>query len=244
MRDGGLILAFDTATNNCSIAVTTGDAFSGRVVGALSFDSGVTHSRRLLGSIDWLLQSLDVKMSDISAVAVGLGPGSFTGLRIGMATAKGLCHGAGIKLIGISSLDAIAAPIVSDRLICVVMDARKKEVYTCFYRMNPDSTVRRCSEPAVLPPQKLAKQIDEPVTMAGDGLHVYSDTFAASLGDLVDMRPQNRWPDAVQIGYLAWSAYQKGSFLDIDGAKPEYIRSSDAQLSLVSPLEREQGRCG
>jgi tRNA threonylcarbamoyladenosine biosynthesis protein TsaB len=240
MRGGGPILSFDTATRNCSIAVTVGDAFTGRTLASISFDSGVTHSRRLLSSIDWLLQSLDMSMSDVSAVAVGLGPGSFTGLRIGMATAKGLCHGAGIGLIGISSLDAIAASIVSERLICVVMDARKKEVYTCFYRMRQNSTVHRCCEPTVLPPQKLAEQIEEPLTMAGDGLHVYSDIFAVVLGDRVEMRLQNRWPDAAQIGYLASAAYQEGRFLGIDEAKPEYIRSSDAQLSLVSPLDREQ----
>lgn len=240
MKDGDLILSFDTATNNCSIAVTTGDSSSGRVLASLSFASGVSHSRRLLSSIDWLLQSQDLHMTDISAVAVGLGPGSFTGLRIGMATAKGLCHGAGIGLIGISSLDAIAAPIVSEKLICVVMDARKKEVYCCSYRMQPDMTVHRCSKPTVLPPQELAEQISEPVTMAGDGLHVYSDIFVAALGDRLEMRPQERWPDAVQVGYLASVAFKEERLLDLNDAKPEYIRSSDAQLSLVSPLDREQ----
>lgn len=239
MNDDGLILSFDTATNNCSIAVTTGDRFSGRVLGSVSFDSGVTHSRKLLGSIDWLVQSLELEMADMSAIAVGLGPGSFTGLRIGMATAKGLCHGADIGLIGISSLDAIAASVVSDRLICVAMDARKKEVYCCFYRMHPDGTVNRCSEPAVLPPRDLAGQIAEPVTMAGDGVHVYSDVFAEALGEKSEIRQQSRCPDAVQIGFLAAPPLREGKFLDRDNAKPDYIRSSDAQLSLVSPLDRK-----
>ncbi|MCG6931612.1 MAG: tRNA (adenosine(37)-N6)-threonylcarbamoyltransferase complex dimerization subunit type 1 TsaB [Desulfofustis sp.] len=240
MKSQAPILAFDTATSSCSVAVTTGDGFAGRVSGSVSFDSGVTHSRRLLGAIDWLLRSLDLSVTDISAVAAGLGPGSFTGLRIGMATAKGLCHGASIPLIGISSLDAIAASIVSDKLICVVMDARKQEVYSCFYRMQADLTVRRCSEPTVMSPGKLARRIEGPVTMAGDGLDVYSDTFAAVLGDRMERRTQSRRPDAVQIGYLARTAFRDGRFLDIDRAKPEYIRSSDLQLSLVSPLDREQ----
>lgn len=240
MRDGDLILSFDTATNNCSIAVTAGMPSECSVLGSLSFDSGITHSRRLLSSIDWLLQSVDLTMGDMSAVAVGLGPGSFTGLRIGMATAKGLCHGADVSLIGISSLDAIAASVVSDKLICVVMDARKKEVYCCFYRMQPDGTVYRCAEPAVLPPQELAEQIMEPVTMAGDGVHVYNEIFTEALGDGLEIRRHNRWPGAEQIGYLALFACEKGTFLDRDAAKPDYIRSSDAQLSLVSPLEREQ----
>jgi len=243
MSDSELILSFDTATTNCSIAVTSGDALSGRVLGTVSFESGVTHSRRLLGSIDWLLKSLDLAMGDLSALAVGLGPGSFTGLRIGLSAAKGLCHGTGIGLIGVSSLDAIGTRVVSDKLICAVLDARKKEVYSCFYRNQPERPENgavRCGEPSVLSPQELAGLIDEPVAMAGDGVHVYSDVFAAALGDKLELRPRIRWPDAVQIGYLASAAYKQRRFLDIDDAGPEYVRTSDAQLSLVSPLDREQ----
>ena len=243
MTGGELILSFDTATTNCSIAVTSGNSVSGRVLGSVSFESGVTHSRRLLSSIDWLLKSVDVTVGDLAALAVGLGPGSFTGLRIGLAAAKGLCHGSGIGLIGVSSLDAIGTRVVSDKLICAVLDARKKEVYSCFYRSRPgapgDGAIR-CGEPAVLPPRELAGLINEPVTMAGDGVHVYSDIFVAALGDKLDLRPRPRWPDAVQIGYLAADAFRERRFLDLDDASPEYIRTSDAQLSLVSPLNREQ----
>jgi len=240
MNADALILSFDTATNNCSIAVTAGEIPNGRVLGSVSFDSGVTHSRRLLGAIARLLRSLDLEIEDMAAVAVGVGPGSFTGLRIGMATAKGLCHGTGIPLIGISSLDALAASIVSDRLIAVVMDARKKEVYSCFYRTRSDGTISRCSEPTVLSPQELVKQMSEPVTMAGDGVHVYNDIFRSALGDTADIRAHNQWPDAVQVGYLAAAAFNRREYHDIHDAKPEYVRSSDAQLSLVSPLDREQ----
>jgi tRNA threonylcarbamoyladenosine biosynthesis protein TsaB len=178
-------------------------------------------------------------MSDISAVAVGTGPGSFTGLRIAMATAKGLVHGAGLPLIGISSLDAVAAPVYSERLICVVMDARKKEVYCCFYRCRPGRVAVRCSEPAVMAPGRLAERIGEPVTMAGDGLHVYSDIFTAKLGDLAEMRPWISAPSAAVIGRLAAAELTAGRFLELDRAKPEYVRSSDAQLSLISPLVKE-----
>ncbi len=239
MKADGLILAFDTATRNCSIAITSGGFADGRVLGSLSFDSGVTHSRKLLSGIDWLLQSLELTMSDLSAIAVGLGPGSFTGLRIGMATAKGLAHGSGLKLIGISSLDAIAASVSSDRLICVVMDARKQEVYCCFYRCSPGAVARRCSQPAVVEPQTLAGQIGEPVTMAGDGVRVYNDIFIRYLQDRVDFRPRIHYPEAGSIGFLAAGEQQQGRYLDLDQAKPDYVRSSDAQLSLVSPLTRE-----
>ena len=237
MSSAAAILAFDTATSNCSVAITRGGFGDGQVEGALSFDSGVTHSRRLLGSIDWLLHTAEMKMTDIAALALGTGPGSFTGLRIGMATAKGLAHGKGLPLIGVSSLDAVAASVRSERLICVVMDARKKEVYCCFYRCGPGRDVSRCSEPAVMTPAALAQLISEPVTMAGDGVRVYNDVFSELLGEKAELLPWITTPSAANIGFLASAAQAEGSYLDLDRAVPDYIRSSDAQLSLVSPLK-------
>jgi tRNA threonylcarbamoyladenosine biosynthesis protein TsaB len=236
MSSAPAILAFDTATSNCSMAITRGDLAEGKVVGSLSFDSEVTHSRRLLGAVDWLLQTTDMEITDISALAVGVGPGSFTGLRIGMATAKGLAHGKGLPLLGISSLDAIGAGVRSERLICVVMDARKKQVYCCFYRCKPDGRIFRSSEPAVMQPEELAILIKEPVTMAGDGVRVYNALFSELLGESAEFLPWTMAPQAVNIGFLASKSLAAGDFLDIDSAVPDYVRSSDAQLSLVSPL--------
>ncbi len=235
MSSAPAILAFDTATSNCSIAVTRGDLHEGKVVGSLSFDSGVTHSRRLLGAIDWLLKTTEINLGDLSALAVGTGPGSFTGLRIGMAIAKGFAHGKGLPLIGISSLDAIALEVRSGRLTCVVMDARKKEVYCCFYRSGPDGRMIRCSDPAVMTPEELTAMIKEPVTLAGGGVGVYSGVLSELLGDSAEYLPWIAAPKAENIGFLAAGSLAAGDFLDIDSATPDYVRSSDAQLSLVSP---------
>lgn len=236
------ILAFDTATTTCSIAITRGSFSSGQVIGSLSFDSGVTHSRRLLASVDWLLKATELSMTDISAIGVGTGPGSFTGLRIGMSTAKGLAHGSGLNLIGISSLDALAASIRSDKLICAVLDARKSEVYCCFYRCDGAGIPRRCSEPAVMAPETLAGQIGEPVTMAGEGVRVYSDVFADRLGEQAELLPWVLSPTASAIGFLASTELAAGRWLDLDQATPDYVRSSDVQLSLVSPLDSSDKR--
>lgn len=236
MTSASAILAFDTATSNCSVAITRGGFADGQVLGSLSFDSGVTHSRRLLGSIDWLLHTTEMTISDIGILAVGTGPGSFTGLRIGMATAKGLAHGKDLSLIGISSLDAVAASVRSERLICVVMDARKKEVYCCFYRYRQGGEVVRCSKPAVMAPEALIGLINEPVTMAGDGVRVYNDIFSEQLGEEAELLSWITAPSATNIGFLASVEQAAGNYLDLDQATPEYVRSSDAQLSLVSPL--------
>jgi len=232
MADSTLILAFDTATPHCSIALTSGSVVNGEVVASFSLGSGVTHSRRLLGSIEQLMQQASLTLAEVSGIAVGLGPGSFTGLRIGMATAKGLAHGAHKVLIGISSLDAIAATIRDERLICVLLDARKKEVYGRFYRLHDDGIVRPCSEQVVLPPEKIAEQIEEPVVMAGDGVDVYSDVLKEILGKKM-AQTDVRYPPAEMVGLLAGEKYRNNSFLDIAAAEPTYVRASDAELSLI-----------
>ena len=165
-----LILAIDTASLCSSVALTSGTRLDGMVLGCLSLSSSVTHSRRLLGAIDWLLAEADVSKDSIRAIAVGLGPGSFTGLRIGMATAKGLVTAAGVPLYGVPTIDAVASCCTTERLICTVLDARKKEVYAAFYRCNESGLAERTGEICALSPEDLVDQIQEPVLMTGDGL--------------------------------------------------------------------------
>ncbi|MBE0584217.1 MAG: tRNA (adenosine(37)-N6)-threonylcarbamoyltransferase complex dimerization subunit type 1 TsaB, partial [Desulfofustis sp.] len=192
--------------------------------------------RILLAAIDWVLCEAGVTIADVAAIAFGLGPGSFTGLRIGMATVKGLCHGAGKPLIGIPSLDAIGCAVESDELICVVLDARKQEVYSCFYRRGADGVVTRCSRPAVGRPEALAGTIVEPVIMAGDGVAVYAPIWREVLGGRMrEASARYRYPSAEMIGLLAEASYAAGTFLDVDLAAPLYVRASDAELSLVQP---------
>lgn len=227
-----LILALDTATPQCSVALTSGGPVDGNIIAAQSLDTGVTHSRRLLSSIDQLMSQSSRTPGSLSAIAVGLGPGSFTGLRIGMATAKGLAHGAGKELIGISSLDAIAAAVKAEHLICVLLDARKNEVYGRFYRADDDGVARPCSEHTVSAPEKIAGQINEPVIMAGDGVDVYSGMLKGLLGSKM-VQSGIRFPPAEMIGLLAGERLRKRCFLDIAAAEPLYVRASDAELSLI-----------
>ena len=224
MADDTLILGLDTATPQCSVALTCGGPEDGTVIAARSLGSGVTHSRRLLSSIDLLLSHSSRTLAALSAIAVGL--------RIGMATAKGLAHGAGKVLIGISSLDAIAAVIRDERLICVLLDARKNEVYGRFYRADDKGIARPCSQHTVSAPGKIAGQINEPVVMAGDGVDVYSEQLKAVLGSKM-VRSAVLYPPAEMIGFLADEQYRNGRFLHMAAAEPLYVRASDAELSLI-----------
>ncbi len=236
-----LILAFDTATRSCSVALTRGGTTDGAVLASLTLALEITHSRRLLASIDWLLREAEVTIDDVAAVAFGLGPGSFTGLRIGMATAKGLCHGAGKPLIGIPSLDAIGCSVESNELICVVLDARKQEVYSGFYRRGEDGVVTCCSNYSVARPETVARAITEPVVMAGDGVAAYAPVWRELLGGRMrEVTARYHYPSAAMIGLLAAASLAAGDFIDVDLAVPLYVRSSDAELSLVQPVGAAQ----
>lgn len=228
-----IILAIDTATPTASVALTRGGRASGQVLSCLSFSSSITHSRRLLKMIETMLAEAGIGKEAIKGIAVGLGPGSFTGLRIGLATAKGLATAAAVPLYGASSLDMLAAGCCSDRLICVVVDARKKEVYTAFYRSEAGGFPVRVSAMAVISPAALGKSLQEPVLMIGDALSSYGELWQTMAGDLVAIAPaQLASPSAATLGLLAGEQRLAGDSLDLAAAVPIYVRSSDAELSL------------
>ncbi|MFT5727980.1 MAG: tRNA threonylcarbamoyladenosine biosynthesis protein TsaB [Desulforhopalus sp.] len=233
-----VILAIDTATPATSLALTRGTSKDGEVLASLGLSSNVTHSRRLLTSIEWLMAEVDLGWTDIDGIGVSLGPGSFTGLRIGMATAKGLAMASGLSLIGVSTLDSLAAKCVTRRLICSVLDARKKEVYAGFYRVDSGGTPTRIGEIVALSPQDLVLQINEPVFLIGDGAVVYRDVFQELLGEDVELAAAHlNEPSATSLGMLSAEQFLAGALLDIDTAVPLYVRSSDAELNLKKKKE-------
>lgn len=237
-KDQPLILSMDTATPCSSVALTRGTSADGGVVASLGLTGNVSHSRRLLGAVDYLMEATEIKWGDIDGIGVSLGPGSFTGLRIGMATAKGLATAAGKKMIGVSTLDALASRCVTDKLICSVLDARKKEVYAACYRVEGKGDFARVSEIAVLPPQELAQSFTEPTLMVGEGAVVYRELFRQLLGEKVSFAPsQLNEPSAAALGVLACEAMMRGEILDVGEAVPLYLRSSDAELNLLRKKE-------
>jgi len=224
-----IILALETATMCGSVALVS----ENRCLAEFSLQTGETHSRRLLAGVDWLLQETGIDWSSVDAVAVSLGPGSFTGLRIGLATAKGLAMAGGAKLIGLGTLDGLAAQLFAagEILICPVLDARKKEVYCGFFKCDNQGIPRLLEEYLVISPEALCERIDEPVVLLGDGATVYGDLFREKLVDLLKMPPSNAYfPRAATIGLLALDKWQKKEFLDPAGAEPIYIRLSEAEL--------------
>ncbi len=229
-----LILSLDTATKCSSVALSRGTVKEGEVLASLSLSSSVTHSRRLLTTIDWLFTETRIGWHDLSGVAVGLGPGSFTGLRIGMATAKGLASTAGLPLLGVITLDALAVNCVTDKGVCAVLDARKKEVYSAFYRPDSSGIPRRVGDIVAVKPEELLAKVDEPLVMVGDGVAVYGGIWKHQLGNLVEFAPANfHTPSAASLGLVAAEKLLNNDVLDLASAAPVYVRASDAELSLV-----------
>jgi tRNA threonylcarbamoyladenosine biosynthesis protein TsaB len=234
------ILAFDTATPCSSVALVKGSGRKGRIIASLNLVGSVSHSRRLLGLLDYLLETAAVSWEEIDGLGVSLGPGSFTGLRIGMATAKGLAMASGKPLFGISTLDCLAASCVTRRLICAALDARKKEVYMALYRWQ-EGGCQRLGKYRVVSPQACAAMITEPVVMVGEGAALYHDVFAELLGDACQLAPaQLHQASAASLGLLAAQQYLHGTVLE-DTAGPIYVRRSDAELNLLAKRAARQG---
>lgn len=240
-----LILALDTATKCSTVALTRGTLMDGEVLACLSLNSSITHSRRIISTVDRLFSDTETTWSDIEAVAVGMGPGSFTGLRIGMATAKGFAAAADKKLVGVSTLDALAAMCVTDKTIIAVMDARKKQVYTArYHRDKNDGSLIRISEIKVVSPEHVAMETREEAVMVGDGVVTYVEMWRERLGGLVTFAPmQLHAPSASAVGLLCGNLLKEGNSLDIGAAVPLYVRASDAELSLADKKkEKQHGR--
>ncbi|AEH44002.1 peptidase M22 glycoprotease [Thermodesulfatator indicus DSM 15286] len=224
-----LILAIETASPCGGVAIVGKE-----LLGEITLASQETHSRRLMLAIDYLLKQLKLDLKDLAAIGIGLGPGSFTGLRIGLATAKGLHLASGLPLIGISTLEALAySLIISEKPVCALLDARRNQVYTAIYQPK-DEGLEEIMPPALLTPEKLAKRIKEPTYFVGDGAKVYNALFQEMLGDKFLLAPPNlRHLRAANVAFLARKRYLDGEIDDPFKLLPIYLRPSEAELKKV-----------
>ncbi|MDW7772787.1 MAG: tRNA (adenosine(37)-N6)-threonylcarbamoyltransferase complex dimerization subunit type 1 TsaB [Desulfobulbaceae bacterium] len=230
--DGLLILAIETATGCGSVSLSREGLEGFHLLAECTTQPDITHSRRLLGSVEWLMQGAGVTWNDLDGVAVSTGPGSFTGLRIGMAAAKAISMATASSLIGIPTLDALACSAgARKRLLCCLLDARKQQVYAAFYRTAANGLPVRLRDPSAVSPQNLLQGIEEPVLLVGPGARVYRDCIddcqqTEILQDYLGL------PRAMYIGLLAAEKLKKGDVLDPLTAAPMYVRAPEAEVNL------------
>lgn len=220
-----VILALDTATEVGSVALCTAEG----IVVSRYFDVGLQHSQRLFSEVESALEAAGMEVGAVRAVAVAIGPGSFTGLRIGLSAAKGLCLAAAKDLVTVSTLEALAARLPFARLpVCAVLDARRREVYAALYDTATGVPVE-LTPPRAIAPAQLAQQRANAATLyTGDGATAYRELLAANSPAQFAPLPCAR-PDAGAIGWLALSKLKKSQTADLGSVEPEYLRSPDAR---------------
>lgn len=226
------ILAADTSTMSGSLALLE----DGNLTAECTIKSGRTHNRRLLKSIDSILQESGWALETIDAFAVAGGPGSFTGLRIGITTIKTLAWTTGKLYSSICSLDALALPFCfSINPVCTLLDARKSEVYCALYRPDAKGGFRVEMRHAAMSPSRLAdiliSKFSEPVIFCGDGWPAYWNTLQRKLGRLV-LEPPSYFHliRACSVGELARIRLLKGESEDPRSSVPFYLRPSEAEI--------------
>jgi len=241
--DGILIVAIETATGCGSVALTRGGLQGGRLLAEATAQPEKTHSRRLLGSVDWVLRAAGVSWSDVDGIAISLGPGSFTGLRIGMAAAKGLAFATAVPLIGVQTLDAIAlcCPAI-DRPLWCLLDARKQQLYAACYHPGTEGQPERCLPVEVMDPGQLVEKISGPVFLAGPGVAAYGSVLS-SIAQSRIIQATLSSPQASRLGFLAAELLKKGERLDPFTAAPLYVRASDAELNAARMRPSSGGSC-
>lgn len=194
------------------------------------------HAENLTPAIEFTCGQAQVELSDIGLVAVDVGPGLFTGLRVGIATAKAVAFALRVPMIGVSSLDLLAFPVrFSQRLIVTAIDARRGEVYYAFYRQVPGG-VQRISERQVGSPDDLASELlatGEDALLVGDGAHRYREAFdGLARVELVDQG--NSHPSAASLVQLAHAQALREDYSQIDEIEPVYLRRPDAEINWVT----------
>ena len=221
-----LILGIDTATDQVSCAVGGHEG----VLASMRTARSRAHAETLAPAIRFVCEQARVELPEIGAVAVDVGPGLYTGLRVGIATAKAVAHALGVPMVGLSSLDLLAFPVrFSDRLVASVVDARRGEVFWALYRQVPGG-VQRLSEPTVGSPDDLVNEL----MVAGDEILVVGDgalRHASVLDDLVGVEQAGQGlehPDASSLVQLAHARALREEFVGHEQSTPLYLRQPDA----------------
>ncbi|MCL4244463.1 MAG: tRNA (adenosine(37)-N6)-threonylcarbamoyltransferase complex dimerization subunit type 1 TsaB [Candidatus Dadabacteria bacterium] len=226
------ILAIETSTYSGSIAVADGD----RILGEYYMGMGPSHSEKLIPKVDMLLSELEMDKSELSGLAVTAGPGSFTSLRVGISTVKGLAFALDLPVVSASSLELLAmnAPF-SEYQICPVIDARRGEVFSALFR-SVDGNLARLAEDAPRTLPELRSIIKEKTIFIGEGALLYKDFLEdnhgeSEPGESLFCPSYLNYPRASSLAYLGVRRLREGLSEDAALLSPAYLRKPDAELS-------------
>jgi len=231
-----MLLAFETSAKAASVALFDGET----LLGEQYQNTGLTHSQTLMVMAEDLLKQCGKLAADVQAVAVANGPGSFTGVRIGAAAAKGFAWGREIPLCGVSTLEAMALGLgIHQGYVCPVMDARRSQVYNALFYVNQGVVERIASDRAIALEdlKKELKNCKESVFLVGDGSNLCYNNLLEEVDTLV-LPPEHKLHQrAVGVGLAALAQIRRGESTDAATLTPNYLRLSQAERE---KLAREQ----
>lgn len=227
-----MILGIETATQQVSVAIGGHEG----VLGQFETSRGRRHAETLVPAIEFLCRQADVEIGEFGAIAVDIGPGLFTGMRVGLAAGKAIAQALRVPMIGISSLDLLAFPLRhADRVVAAVIDARKGELFYAFYRPVPGG-LQRVSDPRLGSPDDLVADLmarGQNAVCVGDGALRYRDTIAA--GVRCDFAEQFlAHPSAAPLVQLAHAKALREDWVNPWEIQPLYLRAPDAQINWTS----------
>ncbi len=231
------LLAVDTTTKSCSVAVV---AHSG-LLSEITTTNDETHARHLMGMVDQVLALAGIGLEAIDGFAVTRGPGSFTGLRIGLSSIKGLGMATGKPIVPVSSLETLAVQATpasgASGIIVALIDAYRREVFLAGYRFKENQMIAVIPE-TVIAPEKVVdviSDVSDSAVLVGSGVVTYRQKFAATSGASIRFSPDiNHTIRAATVGRIGLNRLDSDG-LNATDIRPVYLRKSDAQIHLLSP---------
>ena len=231
-----LILAFETSAKACSAALHDG----GALLAESYQNSGLTHSQTLMVMAEDLLKVCGKTAADVTHLAVAAGPGSFTGVRIGVSAAKGFAWGAEKSVYGVSTLEAMALTLGAfEGHVCCCMDARRNQVYNAIFLAENGQLTRICEDRAISLAElkQELEHIDGPIYLVGDGAALAHRHLAADIPELVLPPEHRRQQRASGVALAALEAIERGEPGDGAALQPNYLRMSQAERERMEKLQ-------
>lgn len=225
-----IVLGIETSTPQTTVAL---GSEQGIIAGTVLAGRRANHEV-LIPNIKHLLRWADMPLSSVSGIAVGLGPGQFTGMRVGITTAKTLSQALGIPIAGLASLDVVAFSVrYSRRLVCATIDAKRREMFYAFYRPVPGGVARE-TEFEVGSPSRLTADLEarpEDVLLVGSGALVYRRQLEKAGSHVEFASPAYAFPAATALVELAVPRFQREEFDRLYDLRPYYVRKADAEIA-------------
>lgn len=221
-----IILGIETSTKTCSIALTDGKKLRDEI----SLHLGLSHSERVIPLLDEILKRNGMAIKDIDGIAVSIGPGSFTGIRVGVSTARGLAQSLNIPLVGIPSLDGLAFGMeTSGELVCPMIDALRREIYTALYdgrkRLTPHQLI------GIEDWLKILKDKGETILFLGEAVDLYENLIKNFLKKKAKIvKKERRYVSAARVAELGLEKLVSGEGKKYDEVFPLYIRRAEAEV--------------